>query len=428
MDGKKTRGRKRKVKEVSSETSIKAGKQRRSSSTKSTTSMKSDDNREINENQDRMMISTNSNTSSHIVVEKDILEELLRTSRRIEGRMDELEKCVNEERMMPIQGPSNPPIPPPTMRDAAAMDTPKVMRVDQEMMGEDIGERSTRRKDEDSVLFRQRGMTTTGKRKEEGEMAQEVLTLIDRLKDGREEITRDSDDARMTISELLRESGPTFNSKRGMVNFQPFKFIVRGEKCYKIGPGEANMAEYLSAIYVMMDDALCPLEWRPFMRKHIEEVTIMGTKWEWHICRRWSERIFKLLAEGRLKGGWSNEVYIKDLQRDYIALGQRNTGEKYGRNEYFRKGKGEDNIDNGYHVGRTYEKEKDGKPCYAWNWGRDCGNKSGPHGVGEERSLHICAWCAYRYRAMNNHAEKDCNNKRRYVDRRGEAGNEQNFR
>ena len=64
-----------------------------------------------------------------------------------------------------------------------------------------------------------------------------------------------------------------------------------------------------------------------------------------------------------------------------------------------------------------YNKETDGKPCYPWNWGKECGF-SASHGASAEHYLHICAWCAYKFRRQLNHREQYCLKKRRFLDKK----------
>ena len=46
-----------------------------------------------------------------------------------------------------------------------------------------------------------------------------------------------------------------------------------------------------------------------------------------------------------------------------------------------------------------YIKDSDGKPCYAWNWGKDCGFQAS-HGTALDNLLHMCAWCAYKFKCQ----------------------------
>ena len=63
-----------------------------------------------------------------------------------------------------------------------------------------------------------------------------------------------------------------------------------------------------------------------------------------------------------------------------------------------------------------FDKEKDGRPCYPWNWGRDCGFST-THGALPDLKAHICAYCAYKTKKILEHREKDCVNKMRAAER-----------
>ena len=252
----------------------------------------------------------------------------------------------------------------------------------------------------------------------------ELDDLIAKLQNERATIRRDTASTKMTVTDLLRASVPARKKGTIAADFQPYKFVERGERCFKISQGEATLPEYLDAIFIMINSELCPAGWGEHMRMHVEDVVRMSTVWEWKICRRWSERLFKLLVEGRVKGGWDNVMYIKDLQRDMIALGQKSGESKVAvKYEYVKKDRVEIEGEN-KKQGGPFDKDKDGKPCYGWNWGKDCGFKA-HHGTDEAKIPHICAWCAYRYKSIGYHTEKECYSKQRYNERKGEAG--QNF-
>ena len=64
-----------------------------------------------------------------------------------------------------------------------------------------------------------------------------------------------------------------------------------------------------------------------------------------------------------------------------------------------------------------YNKETDGKPCYPWNWGKDFGFQRS-HGTHPDLHLHVCAWCAYRFKRQLNHKEQDCMKKKRFLEKK----------
>lgn len=85
----------------------------------------------------------------------------------------------------------------------------------------------------------------------------EVEDLIRKLQCGRDIIHRDTTSTRMTVSDLLRASVPA-QKKGNILDFQPYKFVEMGGKCFKISQGEATLPKYLDAIFIMMEDDLCP--------------------------------------------------------------------------------------------------------------------------------------------------------------------------
>ena len=70
--------------------------------------------------------------------------------------------------------------------------------------------------------------------------------------------------------------------------------------------------------------------------------------------------------------------------------------------------------------GEDYSKDSDGKPCYAWNWGKDCGFQVS-HETAPDNLLHICAWCAYKFKHQLLHKEQDCLKKHCFLDKKTSA-------
>ena len=136
--------------------------------------------------------------------------------------------------------------------------------------------------------------------------------------------------------------------------------------------------------------------------------------------------MFTIMDDGRLPRAWSDQYTIKDVQRDVIAISNRDHPQQRQTN----RGKTSttanntttqatnntaNNANGEYKI--NYNRETDGKPCHAWNWGNDCGNTCS-HGQHPDRKFHICAWCANTYHRTNPHQEKLCNNKKCYQDKK----------
>ena len=237
--------------------------------------------------------------------------------------------------------------------------------------------------------------------------------------------------ARSQIADLLLNTATGLHPPKGNLAFLPHKFILRGDFYKKIGPGEATWPEYFSAINRMTADQLCPPGWSIHLNTHLKQLATMANTWDWPTCRRWSERVFRNIAEGIFTAGWEDPLIIKDLQRDVCAVTRRPSFFE-SRQDTFRKQFSqsssastnttqESSGSNQPH--KDYDKARDGKPCYSWNWGRDCGFTAS-HGTAPELSPHICAWCAYRYHRWNPHTEKDCNNKKRFVEKKSAESQE----
>ena len=70
---------------------------------------------------------------------------------------------------------------------------------------------------------------------------------------------------------------------------------------------------------------------------------------------------------------------------------------------------------------QDFNRETDGKPCNAWNWGGDC-TFTTSHGQSPDKKAHVCAWCANKYHRANIHKEMDCLNKKRFLEKKANQG------
>ena len=349
-----------------------------------------------------------------------ILEELLCNSRSVETKLININKRLTELESSPCKR---------RRLDADATYSPDQRDEGGEVYREMCGDGMIAgRRERLTNKFRQQLPTTsrwdgndlgsTVREGDEPNRTTNIDEMISKLQFERATMRRDTASTRMSVSDLLRASVPS-QRKGNIADFQPFKFVERGEKCSKISQGEATLPEYLDALFIMIGSEGCPVGWGENMRLHVEDIVRMSTVWDWKICRRWSERLFKLLVEGRVKGGWNNVMFIKNLQRDMIALGQK-TGEcRTGKVDAVKRDRVEIEGEN-KKQGGPFDREKDGKPCFGWNWGKECGFKT-HHGADDAKIPHICAWCAYRYKTIGYHAEKDCYSKQRYNERKGEG-------
>ena len=231
------------------------------------------------------------------------------------------------------------------------------------------------------------------------------------------------------ITELLAAAGTALGRKQGKSTLMPNLYVIRGDKREKVGMGEATLPEYVSALCRMAKAKEVPTTWRQHLIEHVHQLSTMAQAWEWETCRLWSERVFTMMDDGRLPRGWADIYAIKDVQRDAIAVGNRERAEQRQRQTAYKPTNTQANTAAASTSGQAaaanaaadfksdYNRETDGKPCHQWNWGNDCGN-SASHGQHPDRKLHICAWCANKYHRTNPHQEKACNNKRRFQDKK----------
>ena len=219
------------------------------------------------------------------------------------------------------------------------------------------------------------------------------------------------------INDLLMAAGTALGRKRGKAIFTPHKYVIRGDKMEKVGLGDATFPEYVAALCRMDKDPAVPQAWKEPMRDHLHQMATMASSWEWETCRLWSEQVFTMIDDGRLPHAWDDRYAIKDVQRDACAVGIRigSTGKtQYHAKPYVQQTHSVSHQGGAHEHRQDYNRETDGKPCNAWNWGNECGFTAS-HGQHPERRLHICAWCANKYQRTNMHQERVCGNKKRFL-------------
>ena len=230
------------------------------------------------------------------------------------------------------------------------------------------------------------------------------------------------------VNDLLTAAGSKLAVKKGNNVLAPHRYVLRGNRTGKVGLDQSSFPEYVAAMCRMLKDKAMPTSWLVPLQEHLHQLAIMGCTYDWPICRTWSENVFLMIADGRLPYGWDDQYAIKDVQRDatLIAYEQKvRRATKNGHNENY----GRTNATTGSTTARSdrpdyarpsYDKDLEGKPCHAWNRGDDCGNNAS-HGSLPDRSAHICAWCVNKYAKANPHKERDCQNKRRFNERKNGA-------
>ena len=235
------------------------------------------------------------------------------------------------------------------------------------------------------------------------------------------------------VNELIASASTGSDSRKGTSPLLPHLFVIRGSKREKIAVGDANMPEYFAALFKMVKSEEVPSSWTDHLYEHMHNIAVMACEWDWHTCRLWSEKVFDMIDDGRLPHAWADHYAVKDIQRDAYAVGNRVNQQKRSNNNTRSAQSNSTNSYNNSHATSSgshdsrqdFNRETDGKPCNPWNWGNDCGN-SASHGEGQERKVHVCAWCANKYRRANVHKEKDCLNKKRYLDKKNTQTNDNN--
>ena len=102
----------------------------------------------------------------------------------------------------------------------------------------------------------------------------------------------------------------------------------------------------------------------------------MVVSWDWQICRRWSENIFQMVADGRLREGWLDMAQITDVQKDICTdavHAQQAYSAQYTPQDLHRaqpsSAQAVPSMSARAPVNQRedYNKDTDGKPCYPGN-------------------------------------------------------------
>ena len=215
-----------------------------------------------------------------------------------------------------------------------------------------------------------------------------------------------SDEQRSTRDESMQEDFDDFlfaatanyRSKKGKKLLYPWEYIITDDKSSG-AVGSSTWPQYLGALFIMSRHRNVPTSWSKYLLIHIENLCTMAEDWSWPTCLRWSEKVFKMIEDGRLANGWLDAYAIKDVQRDVCLLGSR-----------AKPAQGEPKNTFEYKPKAPYDKLTDGVPCRLWNNGKDCGSQFS-HGSQPNRECHLCSWCINKFNRANAHREIDCINK-----------------
>ena len=130
----------------------------------------------------------------------------------------------------------------------------------------------------------------------------------------------------------------------------------------------------------------------------------------------------------RLSLGWNDTVLVKNLQQDVCTEAVRALQARsvYHQHETTKQQTLQASttttkaINPPINYREDYNKDSDSKPCYAWNWGKDCWFQAS-HGNAPDNMLHVCAWYVYKFKCQLAYKEQDCLKKRRFLDKKTSA-------
>ena len=173
-------------------------------------------------------------------------------------------------------------------------------------------------------------------------------------------------------ADVLLETSAALQKPKGPLPL-PHHFIMRGDSCKPIELGQTGWAEYFTAVRRLAAHPTFLSAAFPALQGHED-----GISWDWPTCRRWSEKIFKMIADGRLKNGWSDQIAIKDVQRDVCTEAVRVMHSRTLLSQQFdvhrpttsastQQQQAPQAIALPINTREDYNKEMAGKPCYPWN-------------------------------------------------------------
>ena len=208
------------------------------------------------------------------------------------------------------------------------------------------------------------------------------------------------DDQVRAILETTANRLATKGKKKGF----PHSYVFRGEKKDRTSLGELTLSEHCWGLIRVIEDATLPPEDKPFLVSHLDAVLEDAREFPWENVRRWSEEVFSLISESRLKGGWSNETKIEllrmSISRKYTQEGKPSTTNPSNQSS----------TRSGATTTRAAPQQQDhlkgGPPCKDYN-NNNCSLQSG-HLVDGVKRPHICSYCLTNLSLVHQHSEKDC--------------------
>ena len=199
----------------------------------------------------------------------------------------------------------------------------------------------------------------------------------------------------------ILESTAHHISTRGKRGIYPHQYIFRGAKKEKASLGELTLAEHAWGIMRIVEDSKIPSEIKPHLVSHLDDLLEDAREYTWANVRQWSEEIFALISEGRMKGGWSNDHRIQMLRMSISRTNRISSASSSAAGSAHSK------HQQAYPRQTTQGKDmRGGPPCKDFNTS-GC-SLPGGHIVDAFRRPHICSYCLVQLSSIHPHAEKDC--------------------
>lgn len=185
----------------------------------------------------------------------------------------------------------------------------------------------------------------------------------------------------------------------------PYTYVTRGPEMKKLTVNSVTLAEHIFGIFCMVEDLEVDPAIKPNLISHMREVAEDSCEFELSTnVRRWSEKVFDLIAERRLPDGWNSTTKIQNLRTGMSrAEGARLSFQKDPTNNrrQFNPNHQPDNL-------------RGGPPCQDFNTSNGCHQQSG-HMLHRKRQMHVCAYCLANTANAHPHSEAHCRTKQKHA-------------
>lgn len=208
------------------------------------------------------------------------------------------------------------------------------------------------------------------------------------------------------VKHILETTATHLSTENSKPGFFPHKYIFRGPDKHRATINSLSLQEHLWAIFRMLRDDRVPAADKPFLHSHIEEILEDTRDYEWDSAvRKWSDEIFSLVSEGRLKWDQVSKIQLLRMSMARPSTARRSISRDNTKDIPFRVRQ---------QTQSQPEILKGGPPCVQFNTPNGCSLPSG-HILNGRRLLHICAYCLMQTASANPHSEVVCRNKIRHA-------------